>query len=965
MKLIPLLILLFIPFTAHAESLNIKDRKLPVYGYRVERRGLSPMYGPPMFVFGKTYYVRPDGSANCNGLVNAPYPGSGINQPCAFSSIQQAEVAATFGDTILLAAGSTFNGVFNLTAKGTPPTNTDADYITITTTDPSATPAALLNYPHSDTRITTAMAARMPKVVANHPLGYPAFWINKNAKYWRIRGLNITGAPGLNIIRLIGMGEDDPKGRAEYPDHIDIEQNWIHPPEEDGSPLSAANIKRSAQNCIYLEGTNIRIRQNACQGFVGRDADGGTLTSAGHLMTTWADNVLVENNLIEAWTYALFYGGGSKAIADPNATATVTNCTATSCVFSNTAGLAVGKPLAILVYTHTDSIGILREVWGTAYVASISGSTVSFDKPLCNSDNTGGNGNTCQPFDSANLRQIPANGAQARWEGYQNQNVLVRRNIFPHRPEWAAQMGNNCGGKGYLELKSCHNCTFDANIFKGCTGPTITTRNQGGPDPWLDLDNLLFSNNWFQNANSAFTAYLTDGGNRTERSKNVRFINNLVVGEYADPNEFNWYRVISNNFSGGDGTKLDHNTILIGSSRNFISFSPNTMVNLGITNNIIRVGPNQCFDYSTGEERGMPITTCWPNASVTKNVFVNIDNMAAADITHHWLRHWPDNSVVPLAGVGFVSAPSSLDASGNYRLRADSPFKGKASDGKDPGADIDALNAAMFGTSPPPLPTPQPSVPVPSPTPTPVSSPTPQPTPSPTPISSPTPQPTPTATPGVSGFVSIVRVLVREGENPVAGAIVNVAGQSMSSREGDGYAWFDQKPTALNATITVTKDGYDFPQATVVEGTVEQLYFIIGRRVAQPSPTPTPVSSPSPVPSPSATPPVASPSPSPTPVPTPQPTPPPMSCEMAVTPPVMAKWSSGVLKISLTAPLPQSFTLTVRSDSGQVVVVPPTTQSFSNVASLSAEFKLQSKNKSANVTVSGPCGNKVVMVVVR
>lgn len=871
----------------------------------------------------------------------------------AGGNLQAAINTVPCGGTILLEAGATYTGVFNLIAKPC----TGPDYITITTTDPSGIPAALLDYPRTDTRITTAMAARMPKVVANHPLGYPAFWVNKNSKYWRIKGLNITNLPGLNVIRLIGMGEDDPKGRAEFPDHIDIEQNWIHPPEETGEPLSPANIKRSAQNCIYIEGTNIRIRQNACQGFVGRDADGGTLTSAGHLMTTWADNVLVENNLIEAWTYAVFYGGGSKNIADPNATATVSNCTTTSCVFSNTAGLTNGKPVAILVYTHIDSIGIFREVWGTAFVDTVVGTTVNFKKSLCNSDNTGGNGNTCRPFDSANLRQIPANGAQARWEGYQNQNVLVRRNLFPHRPEWAAQMGNGCGGKGYLELKSCHNCTLDGNIFKGCTGPTVTTRNQGGPDPWNDLDNLTFSNNWFQNANSAFTAYLQDGGNLTERSKNVRFINNLVVGEYADPNEFNWFRVIANNFSGGEGTKLDHNTILIGSSRNFISFSPNTMVNLGITNNIIRVGPNQCFDYSTGEERGMPITTCWPNATVTKNVFVNVDGMSAADITHHWLSHFPDNSLTTIGGVGFVHAPSGLDASGNYRLAATSPFKGKAGDGKDPGVDIDAMNAAIFGTSPPPLPTPQPSV-----TPTP----TPTPAPNPTPISSPTPAPTPP-----SGTVSIVRVLVREGENPVSGATVTISGQSMVSRETDGYAWFDERPTALGATITTAKDGYEFPQVTVVEGTVEQLYFVIGRRVTQPvpsptpvsSPSPTPVSSPSPVPSPTATP-VASPSPLPTPVPSPQPTPPPLSCEMAVTVPAMVKWSSGVLSISLTSPLPQSFTLTATSDSGQVTVS-PRSQSFNNVASLSATFKLQSKNKSANVTVVGPCGSKAVMVIVR
>lgn len=32
-----------------------------------------------------TYYVRPDGGSadQCTGLVDAPYPGSGTDQPCA------------------------------------------------------------------------------------------------------------------------------------------------------------------------------------------------------------------------------------------------------------------------------------------------------------------------------------------------------------------------------------------------------------------------------------------------------------------------------------------------------------------------------------------------------------------------------------------------------------------------------------------------------------------------------------------------------------------------------------------------------------------------------------------------------------------------------------------------------------------------------------------------------------------
>lgn len=778
----------------------------------------------------------------------------------AGGNVQAAINAALYGDTIMLQAGATFDTTgpftsFNLTDKGTLPTGTDFDFITITTTDPSGIPAALLNYPHSDTRITTAMAANMPRVrtIGSHPV----FWVNRNAKYWRIKGLNITSVPGSNTIRLIGLGEDHPRGKEEFPDHIDIEQNWIHPPEETGTELNAGNIVRSAQNAIYLEGTNLRIRQNAIQGFVGRDSSGGTMTSAGHLMTTWADNVLVENNLIEAWTYSVFYGGGSKGIADPAQTATVSNCTSLSCVFSNTNGLTVGKPVAILVYSFVDSIGIFREIWGNAFVKSISGSLVTFEKPLCNSNNTGGNGNSCKPFDSNNLQQIPSDGSPARWEGFQIQNVLVRRNILAHRPEWGAQMNNNCGGKGYLELKSCHNCTFDANIFKGCTGPTITTRNQAGPDPWNDLDNLTFSNNWFHNANSPFTAYLNDGGNLTNRSINVTFINNLVTGEFVNPDSFSYFRVISNNFSGGSGTKIIHNTILVGSYRNFISAadSSSRMEGLVIENNIIRAAVNMCFTDGSGTF-GAPITSCWPSATVRKNVLLKIDG--TDEINSTWLSPYPDNSLVTsVAGVGFTNAPPSLDASGDYRLRSDSPFKGMASDGKDPGVDIDQMNAAIFGNSPPPLPTPSPSV-----SPSPIASPTPEPSPSVSPSPSPSVTPTPSTTIGVHG-----RTFVAGTSTSIAGVRVEVAGMVTFSREGDGY-WQFPSGVSIGDVITGSKDGWTFDSVTVVAGTPEQFYGLHGTAVSSPAPSPS--VTPTPTPEPTATP---TPTPTPTPLPSPLPSP--------------------------------------------------------------------------------------------
>lgn len=142
-----------------------------------------------------------------------------------------------------------------------------------------------------------------------------------------------------------------------------------------------------------------------------------------------------------------------------------------------------------------------------------------------------------------------------------------------------------------------------------------------------------------------------------------------------------------------------------------------------------------------------------------------------------------------------------------------------------------------------------------------------------------------------------------------------------------------------------------------------------GTVVSVPTPSPTPSSTPTPTPQPS---PVASPSPSPvpsptvapTPVPTPTPTPEPI-CAMTITTPVMSQWSSGVLRVNVVNSPAISYSISVKSDSGQLWVTPITPTGFVNVTSAIAEFNLQSKKKSTNVTVAGPCGSQSVMVVVR
>jgi hypothetical protein len=665
------------------------------------------------------WYVRNGGGTNvqCNGHTNVDY--SLATAPnCAFANQQDAVNAATWGDTIKLHAGQVFDGTFNLIDKGTPPTGTDADYITITTDDVSGIPAALSNYPASDTRITTAMAANMPTVRTVSSLGYPAYWINKTAKYWKLDGLNITNNTTVQVIRLIGMGEAAPTGPTEYPDHFTVRRSWIHPKEETGTPMDAGNAHRTAENCIYLEGTNLLVEFVACQGFAGLGPSNERLTTSDFLATSVVDHLIIRNSLLEAWTYATFFGGGGSWATS---TATVSNCTANSCVFSNTTGITVGTPVAIVVY---DTGG--HHIWGNAFVTSISGSTVNYTTALCAGFNDP-NFNSCMPFTSANPQQIPSNGALAQWAGYQPQNILEQSNIYAHRPDWQTFL-TDCGGKGYFEIKNCKNCTKNGNIFKGCTGSTITVRNQDGSIPWANLDNLTLSNNYWQDGNGIFTAFLKDGNYLTRSSANVTFTNNLAVGPKTIPG-LEYFKIISQNFYGGAGMTITHNTVLVSSYRDFISFATTPFTGLVMRDNIFRAAPNPCTDASGNVS--FPITACWGSAIVNHNVLLSIDGWTQDDLNGSWFNFFPNNTLVTsVAGVGFTTPSVGLDVSGNYQLLSTSPYHNTASDGTDYGVNFSLMNAAIYGNAPP----------VSNATPTPSPSPSPSPTPTPTPSPSPAPQ---------------------------------------------------------------------------------------------------------------------------------------------------------------------------------------------------------------------------------
>ncbi len=323
---------------------------------------------------------------------------------------------------------------------------------------------------------------------------------------------------------------------------------------------------------------------------------------------------------------------------------------------------------------------------------------------LCHSYD-GNNSCTAIPTDPT-----PAPGDQVRWNGLVPSNVLVKRNVFAHYPSWTTVM-TDCGGKGYLEVKACSNCVFDGNVFTGCTGPTVTVRNQGGDFCWANLDGLTFSNNLWEDTNRVFTTFLRDTS-PTPKSSNVTFTNNLYLGLLGN-SAFFVGGEFSGNTGGGINTTFTHNTVAWNKAHqpgfsasawhNFINFQQTyagsytystTMDGLVIKDNILPIGQNSCFIDGGGT--GTVITNCWTSATVNHNVFLNVDGWSDENMNSFWFTAYPSNTLITsYSTVQFLSPSTLLDSTGNYKLSASSPYHNAASDGTDIGVNCTTLAAAL------------------------------------------------------------------------------------------------------------------------------------------------------------------------------------------------------------------------------------------------------------------------------
>lgn len=715
----------------------------------------------------------------------------------AGGDMQSAINAAVCGDTITLQAGATFSGNFVLKYKGAC-SGSDADYITIRTSNLTSLPAA-------GTRVTPAYGPVMAKVVANSSL--PAIEAEANAHHYRLIGLEITNVGGAVVTQeLVVIGNRSAGGKipfAEHPHHLIFDRCWIHEATNDTTTPDA--VTTTAIRGFQLDGTDIRITESRIAGFrTYQPVPQGLEASNAILFPTSALRVTVTNTYLEAWFVPLFFGGSGGS--SPN-TATVANASLTRATLSNLSNLAVGDLIAFKVTNGRQPAGATCSNCSVAFqvarVTAINGNVVDY----VGQSNYGGTGTGGNP-----LLQAPDTPGLAQWNGYTNQDILIQRCQFVSNFNSTEYVWTHTGGspttlprsqqtstgnapKGQIEIKMARNLTIDGNTFEGWhSGLVLTSRNQGssltsGGFPWASIENLRITNNWWK------------------RSPNWNRIYSIIIGgPMLEDNEYTSKRggpvLVDNNlfdsgvnellaaFAGADDVTVTHNTYP-GSA---ISPGGSLINGLG-TNQRFVLRDNIIPNNEYGIQNCQYQSNCWPNKVHANNVV--IDNRSNDGKIGDGPLNYPNNFVAtqPVEWVDPANA--------NYRLRASSPYKGRASDGKDPGVDMDVLLQALSSSNPTPTPTPTP-VPTVSPTPT------------------PTPIPTPTPTPGniLNSPVSVSRA--KDHANELAGQMGPSLSHHASSSSAISSTELSEQLEALTSDILIAYNDFTAESASfTVRTTIE------------------------------------------------------------------------------------------------------------------------------------------------
>src|SRR5437773_1835419 len=275
-------------------------------------------------------------------------------------------------------------------------------------------------------------------------------------------------------------------------------------------------------------------------------------------------------------------------------------------------------------------------------------------------------------------------------------DIEVRHNYFSKPLSWNTDDPSYAGipwvVKNLAELKNAQRVLLDGNVFEHVWPAAqigfailFTVRNDDVIAPWSVVQDITFTHNILRHVGGGVGILGLDSNAPSQQTKRILIRDNVFDDVTTPPTDDARVFQILN---GAADVTIDHNTVFQAGPIIVVDDAPST--GFTYTNNI-------ASEYQgvvgSGTGVGLPTLEFWfPGYVYARNVQPGGNPLV-----------YPPDNFFPasLGDVGFVDL-----VGGDYHLATTSPYRNGGTDGKDIGADIDALMAAtagaLEGTSPPP-----------------------------------------------------------------------------------------------------------------------------------------------------------------------------------------------------------------------------------------------------------------------
>jgi hypothetical protein len=271
--------------------------------------------------------------------------------------------------------------------------------------------------------------------------------------------------------------------------------------------------------------------------------------------------------------------------------------------------------------------------------------------------------------------------------------------------------------KNLIELKNAQRVLIDGNILENTWGGfsqvgfaiLLTPKNQSSGSsnvcPDCLVTDVTIRNSTISHVAAGLQIANVLAGNGSARDGERYSIHDLLVDDidgikFNGPGEFAQISVnagapLLQNVWISHVTAFPKNTMLI-VGNDIPAGTP--MRNIVFANNIVNASIYPMWSTGSGGKANcavsdIPLTTF--NACFTASVFSG--NAIIAASADYPASKWPASNFFPSSPTSIEFVNYNGGNGGDYHLQSSSPYKGKGTDGKDLGADIDAVNSAIAG----------------------------------------------------------------------------------------------------------------------------------------------------------------------------------------------------------------------------------------------------------------------------